>query len=143
MYKSIIACMVAAAALSGCSVSSHSHRNVAYEVVEVEGYGSQTLTQLFLVLDNGKKRISAEDFDLFVEREIVSRFPDGFHIARGDGHWRRSSSNRSQVGDSRVVFIVHDGKADALARIDEIMSRFRDSFGMAMELRVDTPARIR
>ena len=64
----------------------------------------------------------------FVEREIASRFPDGFTVLNATGRFRDRSGGRIVREPSKVVEIVLPGSADDIARLNEIAEAYKRRF---------------
>jgi hypothetical protein len=77
----------------------------------------------------GRVEVSEERWVLFVDNEITPRFPDGLTVFDAAGQWRDQASNKITREPSKIVLIVLPGKADDLARLNEIVETYKRSFG--------------
>ena len=67
--------------------------------------------------------VSESEWQLFVARELVSRFPDGLTIIDAIGQWRDRDSGRIVHEPSKHVEIVLPGDKDDDARLDAEIGR--------------------
>lgn len=72
--------------------------------------------------------VSAGDFNRFVDREIMSRFPNGLTVFNAAGQWREQASNKIVREPSKVVQIVLPGQVDDIARLNEIVEAYKRRF---------------
>ena len=64
----------------------------------------------------------------FVDREIVTRFPDGLTVYDASGRWRDRTSNRVVREPSKIVHIVLPGDPEDVARLNEIVEAYKARF---------------
>ena len=72
--------------------------------------------------------MSEGDFGRFVDREIMSRFPNGLTVFNAAGQWRDEASNKIAREPSKVVQIVLPGQVDDIARLNEIVEAYKRRF---------------
>jgi hypothetical protein len=72
--------------------------------------------------------VTEDEWTQFVDQEITSRFPDGLTVLSAAGQWRDPSSNKIVREPSKVVLIVLPGKAEDLARVNEIAQAYKTRF---------------
>jgi hypothetical protein len=72
--------------------------------------------------------VSESAWQLFVARELVSRFPDGLTIIDAIGQWRDRDSGRIVREPSKHVEIVLPGNKDDDARLDAVVAAYRREF---------------
>ena len=60
--------------------------------------------------------VSEGDFGRFVDREIMSRFPNGLTVFNAAGQWRDEASNKIVREPSKIVQIVLPGRVDDVAQ---------------------------
>lgn len=80
--------------------------------------------------------ISNRQFQHFVEREIVPRFPGGFTVLHGDGYWQ-APSGRPVHEPSRVILIWYRPNAESEARVEALRARYKVLFKQQSVLRAD------
>jgi len=103
------------------------------------GYAAGISTMLFFGLSRPDGSfITDADFDSFIEHEITPRFPDGFTVLRGDGHWREGAKEYREP--SRILWIIHNDQPELDARIEQIRSAYCQQFHQTSVLRMDQPA---
>ena len=76
----------------------------------------------------GRIGVSEGDFGRFVDREIISRFPNGLTVFNAAGEWRDQASNKIVREPSKVVQIVLPGQVDDIARLNEIVEAYKSRF---------------
>ena len=72
--------------------------------------------------------VSESAWQLFVTRELVSRFPDGLTIIDAVGQWRDRDSGRIVHEPSKHVEIVMPGNKDDDARLDAVVAAYKLTF---------------
>ncbi len=72
--------------------------------------------------------VSESEWQLFVTRELVSRFPDGLTIIDAVGQWRDRDSGRIVREPSKHVEIVMPGNKDDDARLDAVVDAYKRAF---------------
>lgn len=72
--------------------------------------------------------VSEAAWQLFVTRELVSRFPDGLTIIDAVGQWRDRDSGRIVREPSKHVEIVLPGNKDDDARLDAVVAAYKHTF---------------
>ena len=93
--------------------SAHSYQAVSYTHLDVykrQGHGIG---------------VSESAWQLFVARELVSRFPDGLTIIDAIGQWRDRDSGRIVREPSKHVEIVLPGNKDDDARLDAVVAAYK------------------
>ena len=97
-------------------------------------------TKLFFGLSRPDgKSVTTREFESFVTREIVHRFPEGFTIVNGTGRWFDAQSKRTITENTRILIRLH-GTTDAENRaIDEIAQDYKQEFHQESVLRTDSP----
>src|ERR1700681_475341 len=72
--------------------------------------------------------VSEPEWQHFVTRELVSRFPDGLTIIDAIGQWRDRDSGRIVREPSKHVEIVLPGNKDDDARLDAVVAAYKHAF---------------
>jgi Protein of unknown function (DUF3574) len=72
--------------------------------------------------------VSERAWERFVAREITPRFPDGLTIIDASGQWRNPASGRLAREPSKLVTIVLPGNDDDEARLDAVVSAYKQQF---------------
>jgi Protein of unknown function (DUF3574) len=72
--------------------------------------------------------VSEPEWQHFVARELVSRFPDGLTIIDAIGQWRDRDSGRIVHESSKHVEIVLPGNKDDDARLDAVVDAYKRAF---------------
>jgi hypothetical protein len=76
----------------------------------------------------------------FVDREIMSRFPEGLTVYNAAGQWRDLGSNKILREPSKVVQIVLPGRDDDIARLNEIAEIYKARFKQQSVITIVRPA---
>ena len=84
--------------------------------------------------------VSEGDFGRFVDREIMSRFPNGLTVFNAAGQWRDEASNKIASEPSKVVQIVLPGQVDDIARLNEIVEAYKRRFKQQSVVMIVRPA---
>jgi hypothetical protein len=84
--------------------------------------------------------VSEGDFGRFVDREIMSRFPNGLTVFNAAGQWRDEASNKIVREPSKVVQIVLPGQVDDVARLNEIVEAYKRRFKQQSVVMIVRPA---
>ena len=84
--------------------------------------------------------VSEGDFGRFVDREIMSRFPNGLTVFNAAGQWRDEASNKIVREPSKVVQIVLPGQVDDVARLNEIVEAYKRHFKQQSVVMIVRPA---
>jgi hypothetical protein len=84
--------------------------------------------------------VSEGDFGRFVDREIMSRFPNGLTVFNAAGQWRDEVSNKIAREPSKVVQIVLPGQVDDIARLNEIVEAYKRRFKQQSVVMIVRPA---
>jgi hypothetical protein len=72
--------------------------------------------------------VSESAWQLFVTRELVSRFPDGLTVIDAIGQWRDRDSGRIVHETSKHVEIVLPGNKDDDAHLDAVVAAYKSAF---------------
>jgi hypothetical protein len=72
--------------------------------------------------------VSEAEWQRFVARELVSRFPDGLTIIDAIGQWRDRDSGKIVHEPSKHVEIVLPGNKDDDARLDAVVTAYKRTF---------------
>ena len=91
------------------------------------GCRDATVSRLYLGRDSPRGDVAEAAWDDFVAEVVSPRFPAGFTTFDARGQWRADNGQLLHEA-SRVVEVVHDGDAAALAAIDAIGAEYRRRF---------------
>ncbi len=84
--------------------------------------------------------LTDDEFNLFLDKEITPRFPDGLTVLTGYGQWRTATGEPTSE-KSVVVIILYpaDPSGGTSARIQDIREAYKIEFDQESVLRADTP----
>jgi hypothetical protein len=92
------------------------------------GQEARRTAQLFFGRNiGGKAGVSEADFQLFVDKDLTPRFPDGLTVLDGGGQWR-GDENRLIREASKVVLIVLPKGRDVSGRLEAARSAYKGRF---------------
>ena len=72
--------------------------------------------------------VSETQWSGFVDREIISRFPEGLTVFNASGEWRDRASNKIMREPSKIVQIVLPGTPEDMSRLNEIVEAYKMRF---------------
>ena len=84
--------------------------------------------------------VNEVDWSRFVDREIVSRFPNGLTMFNAAGQWRDEATNKIVRERSKVVQIVLPGQVEDIARLNEIVAAYKRRFKQHSVVMIVRPA---
>lgn len=86
--------------------------------------------------DGGK--VSAEDWDKFLETEVTPRFPDGFTVLEGYGQYKDESGKIvREASKVLVLFYPKKMRETANLKIEELRANYKKQFKQESVLRLD------
>jgi hypothetical protein len=89
----------------------------------------------------GGGEVSDAQWNAFVAEVVVPRFPEGFTVLRGDGHWK-GDDGTSVSEQSWVLEVVHENNPAADTKLAEIAQIYRERFNQDAVMRVRTRAEL-
>jgi hypothetical protein len=89
----------------------------------------------------GGGEVTEEQWNAFVAEIVVPRFPEGFTVLRGSGHWK--GDDGAPVSEqSCVLEVVHRRDRLIDAKLEEIARIYRQRFNQDAVMSVRMPARL-
>jgi hypothetical protein len=85
-------------------------------------------------------RVDDEDWQRFLDEAVIPRFPAGFTVTDGTGHWKGETGPRDE--DSIVLLVVHPKKHALDVALDEIRAAYIARFHQESVLRIDCNAKV-
>jgi hypothetical protein len=76
----------------------------------------------------GRSAVTEDEWERFLDHEIIPRFPEGLTVLSAVGQWHDHSSNRIVREPSKIVLIVLPGKDADMARVKEIAEAYKSRF---------------
>ncbi|GAB4239138.1 MAG: DUF3574 domain-containing protein [Candidatus Methylacidiphilales bacterium] len=83
--------------------------------------------------------VSSQQWEDFVDDEIVARFPDGFTVIPAEGAWRVKGEEGTRREPTRILVVIHPGDKASSVCLEALRSAYRRRFGQQSVLRVDSP----
>ena len=83
-------------------------------------------------------KVTAEEWDKFLETEVTPRFPDGFTVLEGYGQYRDSGGKIVREGSLvLVLFYPKKQRAAVDLKIEELRAKYKQIFNQESVLRLD------
>jgi len=130
----LLALAVSVLALTGCVSVSETTR-VSAQACQVGEPMVETM--LFLGMARPGGSVSRFEFSQFVEKEVATRWKEGFTIVDANGLWFSEQRQITEREPSRVLIRFHDGSAAASADIEAIRDAYIKAFEQDAVLRTD------
>ncbi|HEY8562757.1 MAG TPA: DUF3574 domain-containing protein [Pyrinomonadaceae bacterium] len=96
-------------------------------------------TELYFGTDKpGGGKVSAQEWDDFLEREVTPRFPEGFTVFEGYGQYKDSTGAIVREA-SRILVIFYPKKQRAAvdSKVEALRAKYKQLFGQESVLRLD------
>ena len=87
----------------------------------------QLRTTLYFGLARPKGAVSELEWQLFLRDQVTVRFPEGLTVWGAQGQWRRPDGAIDHE-QSKVLLLVHPDTPSALAGVQEVIARYRQTF---------------
>jgi hypothetical protein len=84
--------------------------------------------------------VSEAEWGRFVDREIISRFPNGLTVLNAGGQWRDEATKKIVREPSKLVQIVLPGQVEDIARLNEIVAASKRRFKQQSVVMIVRPA---
>lgn len=90
---------------------------------------------------NGKEgAVSPARWREFLDKEVTSRFPDGFTVFDAYGQWRDHGAKEPERLSTKVIVILHENNPQNAANIEAIRLAYKRITGDLSVLRLSQPA---
>jgi hypothetical protein len=87
-----------------------------------------------------RRGVSEAEWGRFVDREIISRFPNGLTVLNAGGQWRDEATKKIVREPSKLVQIVLPGQIEDIARLNEIVAAYKRRFKQQSVIMIVRPA---
>ncbi len=94
------------------------------------------------LLDSEKDQANVARWREFLDKEVTSRFPDGFTALDAYGQWRDKGATQPERLNTRVIVILHENTARNRENIEAIRLAWKRVTGDLSVLRLSQPAEI-
>lgn len=88
--------------------------------------------------DGGKALVSEQEWESFEEEEIAPRFPDGFTITQGIGHWSHDGKTYSEP--TEILMVVASDSIETQQKLDAIAQAYAQRFEQDAVLQITSSA---
>ena len=122
MYRISAATLAIIILLAGCTTGSKWKK---YEVC----FGMSA--------EGGSTEISDTEWEQFRDEQLLPRFPYGFTLYNAEGYWYSGTNTHSEP--TMVLMIVSDEQTATSARLDAVISAYKDLFNQEAFLQVTSP----
>jgi hypothetical protein len=96
-------------------------------------------TELYFGTDKpGGGKVTAEDWDKFLETEVTPRFPEGFTVLEGYGQFKDSEGRI--VREASLILVLFFPKKERRVvnlKVEELREKYKKQFNQESVLRVD------
>ncbi len=94
-------------------------------------------TELFFGLSrSGGPNITESEFQVFIDKHVTPRFPDGLTLLSGNGQFKDSSGKIVREGSKELILLYTFTRASQAA-IEAIRAEYKSAFQQESVLRVD------
>jgi hypothetical protein len=87
----------------------------------------QVRTTLYFGTDRPKGSVSELEWQMFLRDEVTTRFPAGLTAWDAQGQWRTQDGSVANER-AKVLLIVHPDTADANAKLQAVITKYRKNF---------------
>lgn len=121
--------VVAGAALVAGWLAAAGALAPAQEIACAREQAPMTATELFFGRNiDGRHGVTEARFARFLAKEVAPRFPDGFTVLDGRGHWRGPARGTPAPERSKVVLIVAPDDEQSREGVAAIVKAYKDRF---------------
>ncbi|GLK90381.1 DUF3574 domain-containing protein [Pseudomonas turukhanskensis] len=92
------------------------------------------------LIDGGPGSVSPARWREFLDKEVTSRFPDGFTAFDAYGQWRDHGAAQPERLATKVIVVLHENNATNNANIEAIRLAYKRITGDLSVLRLSQPA---
>lgn len=79
--------------------------------------------------------VSDDQWSDFRKKHITPRFPDGYTLINGKGHWMDNETGRQFAEDSKILILLHTPDEASENKILEIRNAYKEAFDQQSVLR--------
>lgn len=79
--------------------------------------------------------VSDDQWRDFRKEHITPRFPDGYTLINGKGHWMDGKTGRQSAEDSKILILLHTPDETSENKIQEIRNAYKKAFDQQSVLR--------
>jgi len=83
------------------------------------------------------RSVAESEWQMFVDREVTPRFPQGLTVMSGSGQWRSSDGTIAKER-SRMLIVWYPTRGESEASIEAIRSAYKARFSQESVMRVDS-----
>lgn len=139
-------------ALAGCAspppVSVHTHDPVSSTLQGDASRPAQAQwlrTELYFSvgsIDGKEGAVSPARWREFLDKEVTSRFPDGFTVLDAYGQWSDHGAKEPERLSTKVIVILHENSPKNAGNIEAIRLAYKRITGDLSVLRLSQPAEV-
>ena len=114
--------------------------NISYgQCANVAAADKYYRTELYFGTDKpGGGKVSAEEWDKFLETEVTPRFPQGFTVLEGYGQFKDAGGKI--VREASIILVIFYPKKERAAvnqKVEELRDKYKRLFNQESVLRID------
>lgn len=94
-------------------------------------------TELFFSLSRPGGLVTEPEFQIFVDRFVTPRFPDGLTLLTGTGQFRNGNGVTVSAGSRILILLYPKRDSDANGKIEQIRTDYKGQFQQQSVLRAD------
>lgn len=79
--------------------------------------------------------VSDDQWSAFRKKHITPRFPNGYTLINGKGHWMDDKTGRQFAEDSKILILLHEPDEASENKILEIRNAYKEAFDQQSVLR--------
>ncbi|WP_247843138.1 DUF3574 domain-containing protein [Pseudomonas sp. MWU12-3103b] len=91
-------------------------------------------------VDGKEGAVSPARWRAFLDKEVTSRFPDGFTVFDAYGQWRDHGAKEPERLSTKVIVILHENNPQNAGNIEAIRLAYKRITGDLSVLRLSQPA---
>jgi len=93
-------------------------------------------------VDGKEGAVSPARWREFLDKEVTSRFPDGFTVFDAYGQWRDHGAKEPERLSTKVIVILHENNPQNAGNIEAIRLAYKRITGDLSVLRLSQPAEV-
>jgi hypothetical protein len=90
--------------------------------------------------DHPEQGVSEQQWRSFLDREVTTRFPDGFSVVEVYGQWQGKNETAPERLRSKMLIVDYADTAENRAKVDAIRAAWKQKTGDQSVMRVTEPA---
>lgn len=140
MLRSVVLPLTLAALLAGCQAPRPPMAPPTKPVAVCAGGEMMMQTTLWFGLSKPQGgRVSAAEWQQFLDNEVTPRFRAGLSVYDASGQWLEKNGRLARE-PSKALMLIHGPEPEVNDAIETLRTRYKQRFGQESVMRVDAPA---